>query len=197
VIPSRGSARAAVACLQDGVGEPEVMLSGVDVAAAQAALCHGSGKDTLTTLSWGIRKIRSCARRGGASRNKAPVHVFELAGQLSEVGAGLGFSTTPSESLFCSTSVRNDPYWLAAEGVSRRASGSAPRPSPWRVRPQCRGVVSVRACPVPTPAVLGQDEELSCPNARPLYHGGEIAGQSSPRRMAFGFRRPAVRLPRE
>jgi hypothetical protein len=53
VIPSRGSARAAVACLQDGVGEPEVMLSGVDVAAAQAALCHGSGKDTLTTLSWG------------------------------------------------------------------------------------------------------------------------------------------------
>jgi hypothetical protein len=54
VIPSRGSARAAVACLHDGgVGEREVMLSGVDVAVVQAALWHGSGEGHLDHVELG------------------------------------------------------------------------------------------------------------------------------------------------
>ena len=104
MIPSAGSARAAVACLHDGVGERDVMLSGVDVAVVQAALWHGSGGGHLDHVEWGGSGRSGAARgRGGASRNRAPVHVFEQARQLSKVGAGLGFSTTPSESLFCST----------------------------------------------------------------------------------------------
>jgi hypothetical protein len=53
VIPSAGSARAAVACLHDGVGERDVMLSGVDVAVVQAALWHGSGGGHLDHVEWG------------------------------------------------------------------------------------------------------------------------------------------------
>src|SRR6478672_12061819 len=50
----------------------------------------GRGEDTWTTLSGGIRKIRSCSRPRWRFANRAPVHVFEQARQLSEVGAGLG-----------------------------------------------------------------------------------------------------------
>jgi hypothetical protein len=53
VIPSRGSARVAVACLHDGVGERDVMLSGVDVAVVQAALWHGSGEGHLNHVELG------------------------------------------------------------------------------------------------------------------------------------------------
>ena len=53
MIPSAGSARAAVACLHDGVGERDVMLSGVDVAVVQAALWHGSGEGHLDHVGLG------------------------------------------------------------------------------------------------------------------------------------------------
>src|SRR5882757_5558665 len=83
----------------------------------------GRGKDTLTTVSWGMQTR-----------------------QLSEVGAGLGLQQNAQRVLVL-LDLGPEMIRIGSQLKGFRGARAEARRNLRLVRPQCRGVVSVRALP--------------------------------------------------